>query len=91
MLPHGHEVPFQKASWRRIWKSYLQLKHAYTGQFFTLSRYATHQMDTDAKKRERFLPGLNPDLKERLVLNSRQTFNDLISATIKVEDAMQQA
>ena len=63
--------------------------HAYARQFNALSRYATHHVDTDAKKRERFQRGLNHDLKERLVLHSGTTFNDLVSSAIKVEDAMQ--
>ena len=64
--------------------------HAYARQFNALSRYATHHVNTDAKKSETFLRGLNPDLKERLVLNSGTTFNALVSAAIKVEDVMHQ-
>ena len=57
----------------------------YVNKFNHLAQYASSQVDTDDKKRERFFHGLAPLLQEKLYMGNYQTFRALMNATIAME------
>jgi hypothetical protein len=46
------------------------------------------QVDTDEKKKDRFMVGLSTKLQERMTLNTEGTFPEFISNVIIVDDAI---
>jgi hypothetical protein len=60
----------------------------YSKQFNHLARYAPDQMDTDEKKKDRFMIGLSTKLQERMVLNTRGIFPEFVSNVIIADDAI---
>jgi phage terminase small subunit len=60
----------------------------YAQAFNHLCQYASHHVDTDAKKRDRFHRGLNTKLRERLNLARADTFNELVNMAITQEDCI---
>lgn len=59
----------------------------YVRKFNYLAQYGTYHTDTDEKKRDCFLVGLNSKLREMLALYTSCTYNELVSAAIVQEDA----
>jgi hypothetical protein len=62
--------------------------HDYSKQFNHLAQYAPDQVDTDEKKKERFMIGLSTKLQERMVLNTRGTFPKFVSNIMIVDDVI---
>jgi hypothetical protein len=62
--------------------------HDYSKQFNHLAQYAPDQVDTDKKKKDRFMIGLSTKLQERMVLNTGGTFLEFISNIMIVDDAI---
>jgi hypothetical protein len=62
--------------------------HDYSKQFNHLAQYAPDQVDTDDKKKDRFMIGLSTKLQERMVLNTGGTFLEIISNVMIVDDAI---
>ena len=60
----------------------------YHRKFLELSRYAVDEVDTDARKQEKFRRGLNPDIKLALVLHDCADFATLVSKAFRVETAL---
>jgi hypothetical protein len=60
----------------------------YALAFNHLCQYAGYHANTDAKKRDRFLHGLNTKLKERLNLVKTDTLNKLVNMAITQEDCI---
>ena len=54
----------------------------YAQVFNHLCRYVGHHADSDAKKQDRFRPGLNTKLKECLNLVRPNSFNKLVNMAI---------
>jgi hypothetical protein len=62
--------------------------HDYSELFNHLAQYALDQVDTDEKKKDRFMIGLSTKLQERMALNTGGTFLEFISNVIIVDDAI---
>jgi hypothetical protein len=62
--------------------------HDYSKQFNHLIQYAPNQVDTNEKKKDRFMIGLSTKLQERMVLNTGGTFPEFISNVMIVDDAI---
>jgi hypothetical protein len=62
--------------------------HNYSKQFNHLAQYAPDQMDTDEKKKDRFMIGLSTKLQERMTLNTGGTFPEFISNIMIMDDAI---
>jgi hypothetical protein len=53
--------------------------HDYSKQFNHLAQYAPDQVDTDDKKKDRFMIGLSTKLQECMALNTGGTFSEFVS------------
>jgi hypothetical protein len=62
--------------------------HDYSKLFNHLAQYVPDQVNTDAKKKDRFMVGLSTKLQERLVLNTGGTFPEFVSNVIIADDAI---
>jgi hypothetical protein len=60
--------------------------HEYSKLFNHLAQYAPEQVDTNEKKKDKFMNGLSTKLQERLALSMGGTFPDFISNAIIVDD-----
>src|SRR3954467_6539727 len=58
----------------------------FSREFNRLARYATEEVSTDAKKKERFRRGLNYGLLRELNLHDFATFQVPVTKSIKAED-----
>jgi hypothetical protein len=57
----------------------------YIDEFTNLSRYALDDIDTDAKRKEKFLEGLNDELSIPLYVAYTPTFLSLLDQAITLE------
>jgi hypothetical protein len=62
--------------------------HDYSKQFNHLAQYAPDQVDTDEKKKDRFMIGLSTKLQERMALNTGGTFPEFVSNAMIADDAI---
>jgi hypothetical protein len=62
--------------------------HDYSKQFNHLAWYAPDQMDTDEKKKDRFMISLSTKLQERMALKTRRTFSEFVSNAMIADDAI---
>jgi hypothetical protein len=62
--------------------------HDYSKQFNHLVQYAPDQVDTDDKKKDRFMIGLFTKLQERMALNTGGTFPEFVSNVMITDDAI---
>jgi hypothetical protein len=62
--------------------------HDYSNQFNHLAQYAPDQVDTDGKKKDRFMIGLSTKLQERMTLNTGEIFLEFVSNVMIVDDAI---
>jgi hypothetical protein len=62
--------------------------HDYSKQFNHLAQYAPDQVDTDEKKKDRFMIGLSTKLQEHMTLNTRGTFPEFVSNVMIVDNAI---
>jgi hypothetical protein len=62
--------------------------HDYSKQFNHLAQYALDQVETDEKKKDRFVIGLSTKLQERMALNTGGTFPEFISNVMIADDAI---
>ena len=60
----------------------------YAQVFNHLCQYVGHHADSDAKKQDRFRPGLNTKLKECLNLVRTDSFNELVNMAITQDDCI---
>jgi hypothetical protein len=60
----------------------------YIDEFTNLSRYAPDDIDTDAKRKEKFLEGLNDELSIPLSVAYTPTFQELLDQAIILENKM---
>jgi hypothetical protein len=79
---------------RKKRQSFMDLKqggrpmHDYSKFFNHLAQYAPDQVDTDEKKKDRFMIDLSTKLHERMTLNTGGTFPEFVSNVIIVDDAI---
>jgi hypothetical protein len=62
--------------------------HGYSKQFNHLAQYAPDQVDTNEKKKDRFMIGLSTKLPERMVPNTGGTFPEFVSNVMITDDAI---
>jgi hypothetical protein len=62
--------------------------HDYSKQFNHLAQYAPDQVDTDEKKKDRFMIGLFTKLQERMALNTGGTSPEFVSNVMIANDAI---
>jgi hypothetical protein len=62
--------------------------HDYSKQFNHLAQYASDQVDTDEKKKDRFMIGLYTKLQERMALNTGGTFPEFFNNIMITNDAI---
>jgi hypothetical protein len=62
--------------------------HDYSKQFNHLAQYAPDQVDTDEKKKDRFMINLSTKLQECMALNTRETFPEFVSNVMIADDAI---
>jgi hypothetical protein len=62
--------------------------HDYSKLFNHQAQYALDQVDTDDKKKNRFMNGLSTKLQEHLALNTGMSFPEFIRNIIIVDDAI---
>jgi hypothetical protein len=62
--------------------------HDYLKLFNHLAQYAPDQVDTDDKKKDRFMIGLSTKLQERMALKTGGLFPEFVSYVIIVDDAI---
>jgi hypothetical protein len=78
-------------------KEFRDLRQKYRGvseyidDFTNLSRYVPDDIDTDAKRKEKFLEGLNDELSIRLSIAYTPTFQALLEQAIILENKMKQS
>jgi hypothetical protein len=63
----------------------------YIDEFTNLSRYAPDDIDTDAKRKDKFLEGLNDELSIPLSVAYTPTFQSLLDQAITLESRMKQS
>ncbi|KAK1601637.1 hypothetical protein QYE76_026939 [Lolium multiflorum] len=61
----------------------------YVREFSGLSRYAMEEVNTEDKKKKRFMRGLNPQFKVQLRMLRATEFQELVDAAITLEDFKQ--
>jgi hypothetical protein len=62
--------------------------HDYSKQFNHLAQYAPDQVDTDKKKKDRFMIGQSTKLQERMALNTGGKFPKFVSNVMITDDAI---
>ncbi|KAK1627474.1 hypothetical protein QYE76_001789 [Lolium multiflorum] len=62
----------------------------YVREFSKLSRYAVEEVNTEDKKKKRFLRGLSPQFKVQLRMMRATEFQELVDAAITLEDDFKQ-
>jgi hypothetical protein len=62
--------------------------HDYSKLFNHLAQYTLDQVDTDEKKKDRFMIDLATKLQERMALNTGGTFPDFVSNVIITDNAI---
>nr|XP_051190004.1 uncharacterized protein LOC127303298 [Lolium perenne] len=62
----------------------------YVRDFSALSRYAGDEVNTDEKRKKRFLRGLHPYLRMQLRMLKAKEFQELVDAAITMEDDFKQ-
>jgi hypothetical protein len=62
--------------------------HDYSKLFNHLTQYASGQVDTNEKKKDRFMIGLSTKLQERMTLNTGGSFPEFISNVIITDNAI---
>nr|XP_051199186.1 uncharacterized protein LOC127312692 [Lolium perenne] len=62
----------------------------YVREFSGLSRYAADEVSTEDKRKKRFMRGLNPSFKMQLRMLKATEFQELVDASISMEDDFKQ-
>jgi hypothetical protein len=62
--------------------------HDYSKKFNHLAQYAPDQVDTDEKKKDRFMIGLSIKLQERMAFNIGGTFPEFVSNVMIADNAI---
>ena len=58
----------------------------YELQFIWLSKYAPEMVNTESKRRRRFLQGLNVEIQDALVTAKIDTYVEVVEMTQRIED-----
>jgi hypothetical protein len=60
--------------------------YKYVTKFTQLSRYASHEVDTDEKKQECFFNGLNDELAYALEVQDFENFQGMVNKALALEN-----
>jgi hypothetical protein len=88
----AHRIPADMM--RKNHQEFMDLKqggwsmHDYSKMFNKLAQYAPDQVDTDDKKKDRFMIGLSTKLQDRMTLNTGGSLPELVSNVIIADDAI---
>jgi hypothetical protein len=83
-------MSLKKKEFRDLKQRYRSVSE-YIDEFTNLSSYAPDDSDTDAKRREKFLEGLNDELSIPLSVAYTPTFQALLDQAIVLENKMRQS
>jgi hypothetical protein len=89
---HAHYIP--AGVMRKKRQEFMDLKQEgryvndYSKQFNHLAQYTPYQVDTDGKKKDRFMIGLSTKLQELMALNTGGTFLEFVSNVMIADDAI---
>jgi hypothetical protein len=89
---HAHHIP--AGTMRKKRQEFIDIKqggqsmHDYSKLFNHLAQYASDQVDTDDKKKDRFMIGLSTKLQECMTLNTERSFPEFVSNVIIADDAI---
>jgi hypothetical protein len=90
----SHFIPVSVMKLKR--KEFLSLKQGqmtvteYRDKFIQLSKYASRSVESDKKKREYFIKGLNEDLQSILSLNEYSSLQHVTDKAIELESKLQE-
>jgi hypothetical protein len=90
----SHFIPVSVMKLKR--KEFLSLKQRqmtvteYRDKFIQLSMYTQRSSESEKKKREHFLKGLNEDLQSILSLHEYSSLQDVINKAIELENKLQE-
>jgi hypothetical protein len=90
---HNHYVP---RGTMKLKKEFTNLRQGsmtvneYLNSFIQLSRYATEDIDTDEKKQDMFLEGLNDDIQFQLLNTDYVDFQHMVDKTIVIESKLKE-
>jgi hypothetical protein len=90
----SHFIPVSVMKLKR--KEFLTLKKGqmivieYRDKFIQLSMYAPRSSESDKKKREHFLKGLNEELQSILSLHEYSSLQDVINKVVELESKLQE-
>jgi hypothetical protein len=79
---------------RKKRQEFMDLKHGgrsvhdYSKQFNHLAQYVPDQVDTDEKKKDRFMIGLSTKLQECMALNTGGTFPEFVNNVMITDDVI---
>jgi hypothetical protein len=88
----NHYVPYGTMKLKK--KEFTDLKHGgmtvneYLNSFIQLSRYATEDINTDEKKQDMFLKGLNDDIQFQLLNTDYADFQHMVGKAIIIESKL---
>jgi hypothetical protein len=87
---HAHHVPqgvikLKKKEFQDLKQGSMSMNE-YVTKFTQLSRYAPHEVDTDEKKHECFLSGLNDGLAYALEARDFENFHGMVNKTLVLEN-----
>jgi hypothetical protein len=77
-------------------KEFTNLRHGsmtvneYLNSFIQLSRYATEDIDTDEKKQDMFLEGLNDDIQFQLLNTDNVDLQHMVDKAIVIESKLKE-
>jgi hypothetical protein len=91
---HNHYVP--RDTMKLMKKEFTNLRHGsmtvneYLNSFIQLSRYATEDIDTDKKKQDMFLEGLNDDIQFQLLNTDNVDLQHMVDKAIIIESKLKE-
>jgi hypothetical protein len=91
---HNHYVP--RGTMKLKKKEFADLKHGgmtvneYLNSFIQLSRYAPDDINTDEKKQDMFLNGLNDDIQFQLLNTNYAYFQHVVDKAIVIENKIKE-
>jgi hypothetical protein len=91
---HNHYVP--RGTMKLKKKEFTNLRQGsmtvneYLNSFIQLSRYTTEDIDTDEKKQDKFLEGLNDDIQFQLLNTDYVDFQHMVDKAIVIESKLKE-
>jgi hypothetical protein len=90
---HNHYVPHDTMKLKKEFTNLRQgsmTVNEYLNSFIQLTRYATKDIDTDEKKQDMFLEGLNDDIQFQLLNTDYAGFQHMVNKAIVIESKLKE-